>query len=512
MLRKSGILWVLSLAVVVCARSYSAEPAASKQQYDLIVANLDTGGDLLVVANAEGCVQSLGSNITQFATALSQTSPDSRDVQSSLAKIPGFLSKNGFYAVRGFGMSVLPRSDGLNTVKVFCSRDPAAMDLPLWRALVGAKPQNLACAGFLPADTVLARTGTGEWPALWAMVRSGIAEFAGPEGKAGFDRQLSNLATNMGVDLDKLVKSLGTEGFCSIQLSRDATIGIPAGPGDPIQMPSPSLLIGLAVKNDTLTKAIEQPLARAQIPVVKTWAEATEVSTINLPMPMPFPFEPSFAVFSNMFLFGSTPAVVADAIKAFKSNTGLIATAEYKKAFQGLPTVNNGAFYMSPRFSKAIVDLQTATMNATGVGGEDSSTLVRDMLGARGDMQSAFVIQNLPAGVLTTGTSSSSGKELVGSALVAPAGLLAAIAIPSFVKARSTAQHNSCINNLRMIDAAKEQWALAERKNEGDPADIPSISEYLKGGTLPVCPQGGDYKVNPIGTNPECSLPGHRLP
>jgi competence protein ComGC len=40
-------------------------------------------------------------------------------------------------------------------------------------------------------------------------------------------------------------------------------------------------------------------------------------------------------------------------------------------------------------------------------------------------------------------------------------GLLAAIAIPSFIKARNTAQMNGCINNMRMIDAGKEQWALA---------------------------------------------------
>ncbi len=44
--------------------------------------------------------------------------------------------------------------------------------------------------------------------------------------------------------------------------------------------------------------------------------------------------------------------------------------------------------------------------------------------------------------------------------VVAIIGLLAAIAIPNFVKARQTAQTNACINNLRIIDAAKQQWAL----------------------------------------------------
>jgi prepilin-type N-terminal cleavage/methylation domain-containing protein len=51
--------------------------------------------------------------------------------------------------------------------------------------------------------------------------------------------------------------------------------------------------------------------------------------------------------------------------------------------------------------------------------------------------------------------------------VVAIIGLLAAIAIPNFVKARGTAQKNACINNLRQIDGAKEQWALENKKSSG---------------------------------------------
>ena len=48
--------------------------------------------------------------------------------------------------------------------------------------------------------------------------------------------------------------------------------------------------------------------------------------------------------------------------------------------------------------------------------------------------------------------------------VVAIIGLLAAIAIPNFVRARTTAQMNACINNLRQIDSAKQQWALETRQ------------------------------------------------
>jgi hypothetical protein len=75
--------------------------------------------------------------------------------------------------------------------------------------------------------------------------------------------------------------------------------------------------------------------------------------------------------------------------------------------------------------------------------------------------------------------------------------------------ADSPSRRNQCINNLRMIDAAKEQWAMATRKSDGDVVNVPEMVQYIKGAALPVCPAGGDYAVNPIGRNPTCSVPGH---
>ena len=96
--------------------------------------------------------------------------------------------------------------------------------------------------------------------------------------------------------------------------------------------------------------------------------------------------------------------------------------------------------------------------------------------------------------------------------VVAIIGLLAAIAIPNFVRARQTAQQNACLNNLRIIDAAKQQWALENKK---EPTDTPTQSEvmpYLGKGQLPICPAGGTYTINAGWKDPVCSLPNHRLP
>ena len=94
--------------------------------------------------------------------------------------------------------------------------------------------------------------------------------------------------------------------------------------------------------------------------------------------------------------------------------------------------------------------------------------------------------------------------------VVAIIGLLAAVAIPNFVKARTTAQRNACIRNLQQIDGAKERWALEYRKGRTDAIVASEINEYIKGGA-PECPAGGEYSYNALGTPPSCTEPGHTL-
>jgi len=107
--------------------------------------------------------------------------------------------------------------------------------------------------------------------------------------------------------------------------------------------------------------------------------------------------------------------------------------------------------------------------------------------------------------------------------VVAIIGLLAAIAIPNFVKARATAQANACINNMRQIEGAVNQFALEAHKTTGASINWPSdLTPYIKlnsSGSIPPCPASGAYTVATIGASPQvaCSLantvtPGHFMP
>jgi chromosome segregation ATPase len=69
----------------------------------------------------------------------------------------------------------------------------------------------------------------------------------------------------------------------------------------------------------------------------------------------------------------------------------------------------------------------------------------------------------------------------------------------------------TCINNLRQIDAAKQQWAAEKSRAVGGLVNMTDLTTYFANGAVPVCPAGGAYTISPIGTSPFCNIAGHAL-
>lgn len=91
-------------------------------------------------------------------------------------------------------------------------------------------------------------------------------------------------------------------------------------------------------------------------------------------------------------------------------------------------------------------------------------------------------------------------------------GLLLLVAIPNYTKNRQVAQKNACISNLRVIDTAKQLWAMETGKNSDDVADVSDLvgpTLYLR--VEPTCPSNGKYSFNTVGEWPTCDAGGGTL-
>jgi prepilin-type N-terminal cleavage/methylation domain-containing protein len=91
--------------------------------------------------------------------------------------------------------------------------------------------------------------------------------------------------------------------------------------------------------------------------------------------------------------------------------------------------------------------------------------------------------------------------------VVAIIALLAAIAVPGFLRARKRSQASRVINDLRLIDSAVDQYAIENSKKSGDPVDVTDWTNYLKKDTNLFLTGkdilGGDYGAQAVDQLPQ---------
>jgi hypothetical protein len=117
----------------------------------------------------------------------------------------------------------------------------------------------------------------------------------------------------------------------------------------------------------------------------------------------------------------------------------------------------------------------------------------------------------------SNGILTGSGPARTGLVLGYAALLMTALFVsfgPTLVKPRTNVEYVvPCINNLRMLDEAKRQWALHNKKGSTDTPtmqDLAGAAKHLR--YRPACPAGGTYTLGNLQTKPCCSIPGHTLP
>lgn len=494
--------------------------SANKTSFTEVTSQLDPGGNLFFYLGTAQWLEKLSTHTENWRQKV-LTMPDLSDenrtnVNLAFDALTRLIKDSGVETVSGLGVSAIEIEPGLYRNKILIHHYPGQGDGFLWQ-LGGGKAHALTGLDFLPTNTALAFFADADLPLLWKVTQDEVAKSNFPQAQDFLNQLPTQFEANTQVKWDDFLKSLGGEYGFALTLDESNTVPLPL-PSGLISIPNPGLLLVIKVNDDTIFNRIDTELKKdGGSSVVSNDKDGLKMRTMPVPIPLPINLRPTLATGGGYLFIGSSDALVNQAL-AVKSGQqpGLKTTAEFKHLSQNIPDQGNQFTYMSELFGRTVTEVQKQVMAAQGANGQspEQQAWMQSLFSSYSRMAHAYCVGvNTESGYLSVGNSSQSAANIALLPAVAVPGMLAAIAIPNFVKARATAQENTCINNLRMIDGAKQQWALEKNKKTGDVPTEDDLMPYLgQNGQFPKCPQGGTYTIGAIGEAPTCSVPGHVLP
>ena len=485
--------------------------SVGKTSFTEVTSQLDPGGNFYLYLGTAQWLDNLSTKVgslRQVVASLPDLKPeDATKVNKAFDIATRLIKDSGIEDVSGVGMSSVEIEKGMYRNKMLLHHYSGKGDGFLWQ-LAGKDPHPLTGLDFLPTDTAMAFFSDADLPLLWNVVKKEVAKADLPQAQQWLDNLPVQFNRATQIKWDAFLDSLGGEFGLVITLDPDNNLTLPL-PGGATQMPQPGLVLALKVNDDTIFNRIDAAL-KSNPQVSRSNKPDLKMRTMRVPVPLIGELRPSAASSVGYLLIASSDSLIRDAL-AVKSGKkpGLKSTDEFKHLSQGIPDHGNQFVFVSQRFAETMMQVQQQAL----AGSTKSQPQMAQWMQSVYQNRPAFaysVGMNTPEGCLTVGNSSQGYASTALLAPVAVVGMLSAIAIPNFVKARATSQQNACINNLRQIDAAKNQWALEKGKK---PTDVPTTQDllpYLR--SWPVCPAGGTYTIGAVGEIPTCSIPSHKLP
>jgi hypothetical protein len=450
----------------------------------------------------------------QFALALpDMDAGDQKGITLAFDSAARLIRNSGVEEISGVGASAIALEPGLYHTKFMLHHYPGQGRGFLWSAF-GRQPHALAALDLMPASTALGIYSEADLPQLWQVLAEELKRSGIPDIGPALDGFREKFLALTGASWERTLASLGGEYALVVTLDPARPVPFPMpGASQPMQFPEPGLLLIVRVKDDFLFNTWEKRLPGGEA-LLRVDEPDLKMRTIPVPSPVGIPLRPTLALSGGYLFFASTDALVREALAVRQGKKpGLKSTDEFKQLARHMPEQGNAFTFTSQRFSKLVTDAQQLAISTFSGGGGNPSAAAFSKLFTPGTAGMTYsVFANTEEGWLTMSNGNQEPARLLAtSTFAASAGLMAAIAIPNFVKARETAQKNACTANQRQLEGATEQWALENKKRGTDRVDVAMVREYLRGGVLPTCPAGGTYSFTTVQERPTCSLPGHAV-
>jgi len=489
--------------------------SAEKNSFDDVTRKLDKGGNLYLYLSTEQVMAKMATNIALFSNMLTQMPNVPQENVSKIFEVLGDVIKaSGVEQISGIGASSIAREPNFYYNKFIIHHYAGDSDGLLW-TMFGKEPHPLKELDLLPEDTAFATYMDLDVPLTWKTIQKELKQAHNPQIDQALAQFPDKFKAGAGISFDDVLGSLGGGYGVVFTLDENTKVTLPI-PNNPMEIPEPGLAIFAKVKNDAIYNRIDQ-LSIGNPLVSKSTEGGVKSIGITLPIPMPFRLRPTIARSGDYLFITSSDKMLHDMLDVLNGKQkGYKSTDEFKKLSQGIPTEGNNFSLISEKFGKSMKQVAKSVVSAQAAVMGNKSKSLQDMMDANPAAITYAVGVNGPEGWEAYGNGNQSmGSVLLPAAAAGVGGLLAAIAIPNFVRARTTSQANACINNLRLIDSAKGQWALENHKQNTDVPTVRDLTPYIgrgPNGQFPVCPQGGTYTIGAINEQPRCSVPGHALP
>jgi hypothetical protein len=491
--------------------------SAEKNSFQEVTSQLDPGGNVYLYLGTEQWLENLSGKVSNFRELLGAI-PDVKDeergnIEKAFNVLTNVIHSSGVEDVSGVGLSSIATEKGFYRTKALLHHYKGKGDGFLWK-MFGEKPHELAELNLLSTNTALAIFSDLQIPLLWETIRKQAAQSGFPQAEETINKMPEAFEKATGLKWDQVLASLGNEYGFVVTLDEAKKVSLPIpGAGQPMEIPAPGLMLVAKVKDDTIFNRIDTALKATGMPVTSADQGNVKMRTVAIPLPLPIQLAPTVAAADGYLFIGTSDSVIKDALAVKAGQApGLKTTDEFQRVAKNMPSQGNSFTFLSSRFGKAFMQVQSQAM-ASAPG---SSKLPKQWLQSFANPERAgfgySVAANTDEGWLTVVNGNQHAGTIIVASTVVPVAVGAALVLPALAKAKQNAQKVACINNLRMIDSAKQQWALENKKKDSDTPTQQDLLQFLPKHKFPVCPGNGDYTINEVSSKPQCSVAGHAMP
>lgn len=471
------VLALTLLALPGCNKPETGAPSvgkpsaavAEKNSFQQVTSQLEPGGSLYVYLSTEQLTAGISDRISKFHSVITGLPNVQADQKEKIDKVfdvvSGLVKDSGIEDVSGFGASSVMHEEGLYHNKCLLHHYQGKGSGFLW-TMFGQKAHALDGLDLLPDNTAIAYFGDTDLALLWSTIQKEVGRAQLPQADELLAKLPAQFEQATGLKWEQVLGSLGGEYGFALMLDDAHKITLPI-PNAPLEMPEPSLMLAIKVKDDTIFNRLDKLMKQSGQEIVAVDKPNLKMRTLPLPLPLPIQVRPTIASSQGYLLIANSDHVIEQAldVKAGKAK-GLKANAEFKRLSTDVPLEGNHFTFVSQRLGNTILQVQQQALQmASSSSGQQggAAEALKSMLGANAAGCGFSVSANTDEGWRGIGNGNQHPAKVLLALTIVPASIAAGVAIPAFIKARQAAQNkNASLENPQPLDAPQKQLAATE--------------------------------------------------